>query len=69
LPRRYDGRHPAALSARLITIVETSSWSVEPLGTSQLVDNGRIPSADVSRRAVRGNGMYRRSHRRDKGAT
>jgi hypothetical protein len=25
---------PPALSARLITIVETSSWSVEPLGTS-----------------------------------
>jgi hypothetical protein len=24
---------PPALSARLITIVETSSWSVEPLGT------------------------------------
>ena len=36
--RRYDGRHPAALSPRLITIVETSSWSVEPLGTS-LSDN------------------------------
>jgi hypothetical protein len=34
LPRRHDGRHPAALSARLITIVETSSWSVEPLSTS-----------------------------------
>src|SRR3954466_9112454 len=30
----YDG--PPALSARLITIVETSSWSVEPLGTSYL---------------------------------
>src|SRR4051794_40191494 len=31
LPRRYDGRHPRSLSARLMTIVETSSWSVEPL--------------------------------------
>lgn len=31
MPRRYDGRHSAVLSARLITIVETSSWSVEPL--------------------------------------
>jgi hypothetical protein len=34
LQRRHDGRHPAALSARLITIVETSSWSVKPLGIS-----------------------------------
>jgi hypothetical protein len=36
VPRRYDGRHPAALSARLITIVETSSWSVELLGPAAL---------------------------------
>ncbi len=29
---------PPALSARLITIVETSSWSVEPLGTRYRYD-------------------------------
>jgi hypothetical protein len=62
LPRRYDGRHPAALSARLITIVETSSWSVEPLGTSQLVDNGRIRADDgTAERVARGIGSTYRA--------
>ena len=48
LPPRCDGRHPAALSARLITIVETSSWSVELLGTNWPVDKPATSSRHES---------------------
>ncbi len=61
LAARHDGRHPALL-ARLITIVEMRSWSVEPLGTGQSITPATsLPCQQshrpVSLRSVAGGGI------------